>query len=42
MSYSPRLSGALVLEDGRIFPGEPFGAARDAEGEAVFTTTMTG
>lgn len=42
MSYRPELSGALVLEDGRIFPGKPFGAERDAEGEAVFTTTMTG
>ena len=37
-----RLSGALVLEDGRIFRGEPFGAMTDAEGEAVFNTTMTG
>lgn len=37
-----RLRGALVLEDGRIFQGEPFGALRDAEGEAVFTTSMTG
>lgn len=42
MSYSPRRNGALVLEDGRIFPGTPFGAGHDAEGEAVFTTTMTG
>lgn len=30
------------MEDGRIFPGIPFGAVRDAEGEAVFTTVMTG
>jgi carbamoyl-phosphate synthase small subunit len=36
------LRGALVLEDGRIFRGEPFGALVDAEGEAVFNTTMTG
>ncbi|HUZ00871.1 MAG TPA: glutamine-hydrolyzing carbamoyl-phosphate synthase small subunit [Thermomicrobiaceae bacterium] len=36
------LPGALILEDGRIFNGEPFGALADAEGEAVFTTTMTG
>jgi carbamoyl-phosphate synthase small subunit len=42
MRYRPKMSGALVLEDGRIFPGESFGAERDAEGEAVFTTTMTG
>lgn len=34
--------GALILEDGRIFRGEPFGALVDAEGEAVFTTSMTG
>ncbi|MFN3336949.1 MAG: glutamine-hydrolyzing carbamoyl-phosphate synthase small subunit, partial [Thermomicrobium sp.] len=30
------------MEDGRIFPGTPFGARRNAEGEAVFTTVMTG
>lgn len=40
-NFSPA-RGALVLEDGRIFRGEPFGALVDAEGEAVFTTTMTG
>ena len=32
----------VVLEDGRIFRGESFGAPVDAEGEVVFTTTMTG
>jgi carbamoyl-phosphate synthase small subunit len=37
-----RLQGALVLEDGRIFRGESFGAAVDVEGEVVFTTTMMG
>ncbi len=42
MSTRTRLPGALVLEDGRIFPGMPFGAETDAEGEAVFTTVMTG
>ncbi len=31
-----------MLEDGRIFRGEPFGAEVDSEGEAVFNTTMTG
>jgi carbamoyl-phosphate synthase small subunit len=36
------MTGAIVLEDGRIFPGDPFGADGDVEGEAVFTTTMTG
>jgi carbamoyl-phosphate synthase small subunit len=30
------------LADGRIFRGQPFGAAVDGSGEAVFTTTMTG
>ncbi|GAY11733.1 carbamoyl-phosphate synthase small chain [Pseudonocardia sp. N23] len=32
----------LVLEDGRIFRGEEFGAAGANLGEAVFTTGMTG
>ena len=32
----------LVLEDGRVFRGEGFGAAGSAFGEAVFTTGMTG
>ena len=32
----------LVLEDGAVFTGEPFGAAREAWGEVVFNTTMTG
>lgn len=42
MSIQRSRIGALVLEDGRIFPGTPFGARRPAEGEAVFTTVMTG
>jgi carbamoyl-phosphate synthase small subunit len=42
MPRRTQLPGALVLEDGRIFPGVPFGAETDAEGEAVFTTVMTG
>lgn len=33
---------AVVLEDGRVFTGTSFGADRDADGEVVFTTTMTG
>ena len=33
---------AVVLEDGRVFSGVSFGAERDAEGEVVFTTSMTG
>jgi carbamoyl-phosphate synthase small subunit len=32
----------LVLEDGRSFPGEAFGAEGVAVGEAVFATGMTG
>ncbi len=35
-------TAALALEDGRIFRGAPFGAAVEAGGEVVFTTTMTG
>ncbi len=32
----------LVLADGTVFPGRPFGARGKTTGEAVFTTTMTG
>jgi len=32
----------LVLEDGRSFRGEPFGAPGETFGEAVFSTGMTG
>jgi carbamoyl-phosphate synthase small subunit len=32
----------LVLEDGTVFPGHPFGAAGRAHGEVVFATAMTG
>ena len=32
----------LVLEDGRIFRGQSFGAVGEALGEAVFSTGMTG
>jgi carbamoyl-phosphate synthase small subunit len=32
----------LVLEDGSVFAGRPFGAAARAEGEVVFSTAMTG
>jgi carbamoyl-phosphate synthase small subunit len=37
-----RASAALVLEDGRIFRGEAYGARGEGLGEAVFTTGMTG
>ena len=32
----------LVLEDGRTFRGEAYGAIGETFGEAVFTTGMTG
>ncbi|MEA4869026.1 MAG: carbamoyl-phosphate synthase domain-containing protein [Christensenella sp.] len=32
----------LILENGRVFKGRPFGAAKQATGEIVFTTAMTG
>ncbi len=32
----------LVLEDGRVFTGKPFGALGESFGEAVFATGMTG
>ncbi len=37
-----RQPAVLALEDGRIFHGESFGAATVAEGEVVFSTSMTG
>ena len=37
---SPR--AVLVLEDGRIFTGTPFGAVGQSLGEAVFSTAMSG
>lgn len=39
---SVRGNAVLVLEDGRLFRGEPFGAQREVGGEIVFTTSMTG
>ncbi len=35
-------SAVLVLEDGRIFRGQAYGATGEGLGEAVFTTGMTG
>lgn len=32
----------LVLEDGTVYAGEPFGADGEATGEVVFNTSMTG
>jgi carbamoyl-phosphate synthase small subunit len=41
---SPQATGraALVLEDGRVFPGRGYGAIGRALGEVVFCTGMTG
>ncbi|MGZ3651993.1 MAG: glutamine-hydrolyzing carbamoyl-phosphate synthase small subunit [Bdellovibrionota bacterium] len=42
---SPRRTAALVLSDGTVFPGEPFGGEppkAGALGEVVFNTAMTG
>ena len=36
------LPALLVLEDGRVFRGESFGATGETFGEAVFCTAMTG
>jgi carbamoyl-phosphate synthase small subunit len=36
------VTALLVLEDGRTFRGEPFGAPGETFGEAVFATGMTG
>ncbi|MHA6615491.1 glutamine-hydrolyzing carbamoyl-phosphate synthase small subunit [Pseudonocardia sp. DLS-67] len=36
------MTASLVLEDGRIFRGEAYGARGEGLGEAVFTTGMTG
>ena len=40
--YAPPADAALALADGRVFRGTGFGAAVDAQGEVVFTTTMVG
>ncbi len=39
---SRSLKALLALEDGRIFPGESFGATGAAVGEVCFNTSMTG
>ena len=36
------MNAVLVLEDGRVFPGEGFGAEGVETGEIVFNTSMTG
>ena len=35
-------TGYLVLENGKVFRGERFGAQGDMTAEVVFTTGMTG
>lgn len=37
-----KISGVLALEDGSVFRGIAFGAAKTVVGEAVFNTSMTG
>ena len=37
-----KTTGAIALEDGRIFEGESFGALGQKAGEVVFNTSMTG
>jgi len=39
---APEVRALLVLEDGRTFRGEPYGAEGETFGEAVFATGMTG
>jgi carbamoyl-phosphate synthase small subunit len=38
----PREPAILVLEDGRVFRGDAYGAVGETVGEAVFSTGMTG
>ena len=38
----PRWRAALVLENGRVFEGEGFGARTESIGEVVFNTSLTG
>ena len=35
-------AAVLVLEDGRVFHGDAYGATGETFGEAVFSTGMTG
>jgi carbamoyl-phosphate synthase small subunit len=42
MNTRQREAAVLVLEDGRVFTGVPYGARGETFGEAVFTTGMTG
>jgi len=40
--WGPPPSSRLVLEDGAVFWGRPFGAVTDAIGECVFNTSLSG
>ncbi|MEW6441728.1 MAG: glutamine-hydrolyzing carbamoyl-phosphate synthase small subunit [bacterium] len=42
MKKRDRQRALLALEDGRVFAGWSFGSSRDALGEVVFNTSMTG
>lgn len=42
MNVAERIPAVLLLEDGRIFRGNAFGAVGKTFGEAVFSTAMTG
>ncbi|TQM84178.1 carbamoyl-phosphate synthase small subunit [Saccharothrix saharensis] len=42
MNNSVKTNAALVLEDGRVFRGEAYGAVGASLGEVVFSTGMTG
>ncbi|OYP14433.1 carbamoyl phosphate synthase small subunit [Streptomyces sp. FBKL.4005] len=42
MSAGGPTAAVLVLEDGRVFRGRPYGALGETFGEAVFSTGMTG
>ena len=41
-TFHPRKPAILVMEDGRAFRGEAYGAVGEALGEAVFSTGMSG
>jgi carbamoyl-phosphate synthase small subunit len=41
-TFRPRRPAILVMEDGRAFRGEAYGAVGEALGEAVFSTGMSG
>jgi len=41
-TFQCREPAVLVLEDGRVFPGDTYGAVGETVGEAVFSTGMSG